>query len=89
MEAPGFTNEQILKAHARTFHGFTLGVKWFCVHLAVLLTFLVITFATHAGVLWGIIAAVVVACVLVYAMRHGLAHSTENDSLHLERAGQE
>jgi hypothetical protein len=83
MEAPGFSEETILKAHGRTFHGFTLGLKIACLHLAVIITFLVIAFATQAGVLWGIIAALFVAWAGVYALRHGLAHSTENDSLHL------
>jgi hypothetical protein len=83
MEAPVFTEESILRAHGRTFHGFTLGVKIFCLNLAVILTFLIIAFATQAGVITGIIAALFVVWAGVYALRHGLAHSTENDSLHL------
>jgi hypothetical protein len=71
----------ILEAHARTFHGFTLGVKWFCISLATLLAFLVIGFCTPAGWGDGLIAAIVVAAIGVYAMNHGLAHSTEDESL--------
>jgi hypothetical protein len=83
MEAPGFSNESILRAHGRTFHGFTLALKIVCLHFAVLITFLVIAFATKAGVIPAIIAALFVAWAGVYALRHGLAHSTENGSLHL------
>jgi len=74
--------ESILEAHGRTFHGFMLAVKWFCSSMATLMTFLVITFCTSAG--WGValLAAVVVAAIAIYAMNHGLAHSTEEESLH-------
>jgi Bacterial aa3 type cytochrome c oxidase subunit IV len=71
----------ILATHAHTFHRFMLGVKWFCIHLAALLSFLVISFCTGAGWGLGIGAAVVVVAVGVYAMNHGLARSTENGSI--------
>ncbi|HEX3917493.1 MAG TPA: aa3-type cytochrome c oxidase subunit IV [Caulobacteraceae bacterium] len=74
-------NHTIMAFHGRTFHGFTLGVKWFCLHLATLLTLLVISFCTPAGLGIGIVAAVVVMAVGVYAMNHGLNHSTEHDSI--------
>lgn len=74
--------ESLLEAHGRTFHGFTLAVKVFCAHIATILTFLVISFCTPAGWGWGIVAAIVVAAVAVYALTHGLAHSTEEESLH-------
>ena len=74
--------ESILEAHGRTFHGFMLAVKVFCAHLAVIMTFLVITFATPAGWGWGLIAAIVVAAVAIWALTHGLNHSTEQASLH-------
>jgi hypothetical protein len=74
-------NNAILAFHARTFHGFTLGVKWFCVHLATLLTLLVVSFCTPAGLGVGILAAIVVLAIGVYAMNHGLNHSTEQESL--------
>jgi hypothetical protein len=74
--------ESILEAHGRTFHGFTLGVKIFCAHLATIMTFLITSFCTPAGWGWGLIAAIIVAAVAIYALTHGLAHSTEEASLH-------
>jgi len=74
--------ESILEAHGRTFHGFTLGVKIFCAHLAVIMTFLITAFATPAGWIWGLIAAIIVAAAAIYALTHGLNHSTEEASLH-------
>ena len=74
--------ESILQAHGRTFHGFTLAVKWFCISLATIMTFLIVGFCTSAGWGLGLIAAAIVASVGVYAMNHGLAHSTEQESLH-------
>ena len=73
--------DSLLAAHARTFHSFTLGVKWFCIHLATLLTFLVISFCTTAGWGVGLVAAILVLAVAIYAMNHGLNHSTEGGSL--------
>lgn len=68
------------RAHAHTFHSFMLAVKWFCIHFAALLAFLMLTFCTGAGWGAGLFAAVVVVAVGVYAMNHGLAHSTEDGS---------
>ena len=74
--------ESILEAHGRTFHGFTLAVKIFCANLAVIMTFLITAFCTPAG--WGValILAIIVAAVAIFALTHGLNHSTEEDSLH-------
>jgi hypothetical protein len=74
--------ESILEAHGRTFHGFTLAVKSFCAVLATIMTFLVMAFCTPAG--WGLalLAAIIVAAVAIYALTHGLNHSSEEDSLH-------
>lgn len=74
--------ESILEAHGRTFHGFTLGMKVFCAHLAVIMTFLVTAFCTPAGWGWGLIAAIIVAAAALYALTHGLNHSSEEASLH-------
>jgi uncharacterized membrane protein YjgN (DUF898 family) len=74
--------ESILEAHGRTFHGFTLGVKIFCAHIAVIMTFLVISFATPAGWGLGLVAAIIVAAIAIFALTHGLNHSTEESSLH-------
>jgi aa3 type cytochrome c oxidase subunit IV len=74
--------ESILEAHGRTFHGFTLGVKIFCACLATIMTFLIVGFCTPAGWGLGLIAAIIVAALAIYALTHGLAHSTEEASLH-------
>ena len=82
MSDPATDPESILEAHGRTFHGFTLGVKSFCACLATIMTFLIISFCTPAGWGWGLIAAIIVAAVAIYALTHGLNHSTEEESLH-------
>jgi hypothetical protein len=55
-------------------------VKWFCIHLATLLVLLIGWFATPIGFLGAFILAAIVFAIAVWAMRHGLAHSTENDT---------
>ena len=75
-------SESILEAHGRTFHGFTLGVKTFCAFLATVMTFLIVGFCTPAGWGLGLLAAIIVAAVAIFALTHGLNHSTEEDSLH-------
>jgi len=64
--------------HASAYHRFMLGLKWVAIHLAALIAFLTIWFATTGGFWLGLIAGVVVFGVGVYAMNHGLAHSTEH-----------
>lgn len=76
------TQESILEAHGRTFHGFTLGVKSFCACLAVIMTFLITSFCTPAGWGVGLVLAIIVAAAAIFALTHGLNHSTEEDSLH-------
>ncbi len=63
--------------HAATYHQFMLGVKWAAICLASILVFLVVGFATPAGVLAGLIGGGVVFAIGAYAMNHGLAHSSE------------
>jgi ABC-type polysaccharide/polyol phosphate export permease len=67
--------------HALTYHRFMLGLKWVLIHLAALVVLLTVSFATQAGLGWGVVDALVVYAAGVYAMRHGLAHSTEELSL--------
>jgi homoserine kinase len=74
--------ESILEAHGRTFHGFTLAVKIFCAHMATIMTFLVVSFCTPAGWGLGLVAAIIVAAIAIFALTHGLNHSTEEESLH-------
>ena len=65
--------------HAATYHHFMLGVKWVAIHLASVLVFLIVAFATGSGILPGLIAGAIVFAIGVFAMTHGLAHSTEGD----------
>lgn len=64
--------------HGRTYHRFMLMVKWAAIHLAVVMVFLTVWFATPGGFMGGLVSAVIVAALGIYAMRHGLAHSTED-----------
>ena len=65
------------KIKAGSYHHFMLGAKWAAISVASILTFLIVGFATPASVIAGLIAGAVVFAVGVYALRHGLAHSTE------------
>ena len=62
---------------AATYHRFMVAVKWFGLHCAVLGVFFTLWFATSAGFWAGLIAALVVLAAGVYAMTHGMAHSSE------------
>lgn len=73
-------HEREIDVHARTYHGFMLGVKWMAIHLAVALVFLVLWFCTQASFFGALIGALLVLAAGVLAMRHGLAHSTERDN---------
>ncbi len=75
-------DEAEFAVHAMTFHHFMLGVKWAAIHLASVLVFLVVAFATSAGLLAGLVAGVVVYAVGLFVMNHGLAHSTEDNGPH-------
>jgi Bacterial aa3 type cytochrome c oxidase subunit IV len=66
-----------LHTHEAAYHHFTLAVKWAVAHLAAILVFLTLWFATPAGFWWALLAAIVVVGGVVYAMTHGLAHSSE------------
>ena len=68
-----------LQRHAESYHRFMLGVKWCAIHLASLLVLLTLWFCTGTGFLGAFVSAALVFGVMVYAMRHGLAHSTERD----------
>ena len=69
-----------LLAHAASYHHFMLAVKWAIVVLAAFLTFSTVAFATAAGVLAGLFWGVVVFVLGVFALTHGLAHSSESDN---------
>jgi hypothetical protein len=69
-----------LATHEISYHRFMLGMKWIAIHLAAVLVFLIVAFATGEGIILGLVAGAVVFALGVYAMRHGLAHSTESDN---------
>ena len=64
---------------ADTYHHFMLGVKWVALSFAAMLAFLILSFATPAGIVAGLVAGALVFAVGVYALRHGLAHSSERE----------
>ena len=82
-----FDQRALLIAHARTYHSFTLLVKWVCITLGTTVVFLIASFCTPAGVGWGLLLALIVAVVGIYAMRHGLAHSSEEDQVRADLGG--
>ena len=82
-----FDQRALLVAHARTYHAFTLLVKWVCIALGAVIVFLVASFCTPAGMGWGFALAIIVAGVGVYAMRHGLSRSSEEESVRQQAGG--
>ncbi len=74
------TTEPELTAHAVAYHRFMLGVKWVLVTLGSFITFATVSFGTNAGPMWGVLVGLMVLAIGVYAMGHGLAHSTESDN---------
>lgn len=76
---PSMTDPE-LSAHAMAYHRFMLGVKWVMVTLGSFLTFATLSFGTAAGPIWGVPVAIVVFVIGIFAMRHGLNHSTESDN---------
>jgi hypothetical protein len=80
MAAEIHSNESEFTVHANTYHRFTLGVKWAAIYLASVIVFLIVGFATSAGFFGGLFVGIVVFLVGVFAMNHGLNHSTERDN---------
>jgi hypothetical protein len=80
MAAQISTTETELLTHAQTYHRFTLGLKWVAIHLATIIAFLIVWFATPGGFFGGLFVGAVVLAVGVWAMNHGLNHSTERDN---------
>ena len=69
-----------LAAHAVAYHRFMLGVKWVMVSLGSFIIFATLSFGTSAGPVWGVIVGLLVFSIGVFAMGHGLGHSTESDN---------
>ncbi|MBI1683600.1 aa3-type cytochrome c oxidase subunit IV [Caulobacter hibisci] len=60
-----------LLSHERTYHGFSILIRWAIVGLAVALTTLILWFATPAGFLGGAVVGVLLAVAGYYAViRH-------------------
>jgi hypothetical protein len=76
-----YTSRPELMVHAYTYHRFMLGVKWFAIHAAALIVLLTLWFCTTAGFGWGLIAGLIVYGVGVYAMNHGLSHTSEGETV--------
>jgi len=66
-----------LSVHEHTYHRFMLAVKWFAAHLAVAIVLLTLWFATPVGFWGALLVAAIVWGVIVFAMNHGLNHSSE------------
>jgi hypothetical protein len=66
-----------LGVHSATYHRFMMGVKWFAIHFFALAAFLTLWFCTPAGFWAGLFTGIVIFAAGVYAMTHGMAHSSE------------
>lgn len=73
------TSANELQRHASTYHGFMLGMKWVVIHLAVIITLLVLWFATPVGFVGAVVGAAIVLAAAIWAMNRFLAHSTESE----------
>ncbi len=82
-----FDQRSLLIAHARTYHAFTLLVKCVCIALGTVIGFLIASFCTPAGMGWGFALAIVIAVVGIYAMRHGLSRSSEEEPVRRQTGG--
>lgn len=80
MAAPANPVDPAFATHATSYHRFMLGVKWVSITLGSLIAGLTLWFATPAGFGGGFVVGVVIFGVGVWAMNHGLAHSTEQDN---------
>jgi len=76
-----YTPRGELMVHAQNYHRFMLTVKWFGIHLAAALVFLTLWFCTSAGFVSGLLAGLVVFGLGVYAMNHGLNHTSEGETV--------
>jgi hypothetical protein len=74
------TSPQVLSVHAGSYHHFMLGLKWVGIVLAAMIAFLTLWFCTPTGFLGALITAVIVLAIGIFAMNHGLAHSSEGET---------
>jgi hypothetical protein len=80
-------NDELFVQHARTYHRFTMLVKWSLITLAAVITFLTLYTATNASFVGALVVGLVIFGLGAYAMRHGLAHSSEEGSAPAELRG--
>jgi hypothetical protein len=80
MAAPANLVDPAFATHATSYHRFMLGLKWVSITLGSLILALTLWFATPAGFGGGLVVGLVVFAVGVWAMNHGLAHSSEQDN---------
>jgi hypothetical protein len=69
-----------LAVHAGSYHHFMLGVKWCGIALAAMIAFLTLWFCTPTSFFGALIAGLIILAVGIFAMNHGLAHSSEGDA---------
>jgi hypothetical protein len=77
MAAGVHTDRAYWAEHALTYHRFMLGVKWFAIHAGALIAFLLVKFAMGASFFEALFVGAVIFLGGVWAMRNGLARSTE------------
>ena len=67
--------------HAAGYHKFSLLVKWVMVIAATVISSLTVWIAAGAGIIAGLVVGLVVFGIGTFALRHGWAHSSEEESL--------
>ena len=78
--AAGAARSEEFLRHATTYHRFMMGVKWAMIALASLIGGLTVAYGAGAGPVAGVFVLAVAFSAGVYAMNHGLAHSSERDN---------
>jgi hypothetical protein len=74
------TTPRDLAVHAGSYHHFMLGLKWVGIALAATIAFLTLWFCTPAGFFSALLTGIIVLAIGIFAMTHGLAHSSEGDT---------
>ena len=76
-----YTPRDELMVHAHAYHHFMLGLKWVAIVLAAMIAVLTLWFCTPTGFFGALITGVVILAVGIFAMNHGLAHSSEGETV--------
>ena len=72
--------------HAAAYHKFSLLVKWVMVLAATVISSLTVWIAAGAGFIAGLVVRLVVFGGGTFALRHGWAHSSEDESMSYPQA---